>query len=323
MAVAEVIVVDNASRDGSAEVARRECPGARVLSLADNAGPCPARNRGMEEARTRLVLALDADLVLEPDCLERLLAAFERDPGLAVAEPRALDEGSGAVQYDGARFHYTGLLTLRNFYVERARAEGRGVVEVDAFVSVAALVDRAKCLAAGGYDPAFFILFEDSDLSYRLRSAGERIVCVEEAIVRHRGGTAGTSFRGGRYPARRVFLHARNRWLFLAKSYQWGTLLRGLPGLLVYEAASLVFACGKLAPHSWLLGKLAFFGGLPGALAARRETARRRRVPDRDFVGSGALTLWPPLTAGGASAFLGRALDATLRALWIALGGRP
>lgn len=323
VAPAEILVVDNRSTDGSVALLRRDWPAVRVIEMERNEGPCPARNRGMEEARHELVLALDCDLILEPDCLEKCLRVLEADPGLAAVEPRAVDEADRAlVQYDGAWFHYVGLLCLRNFYVPAQQADGRGVVPVDAFVSLALLARRERLLQAGGYDQAFFILFEDSDLSYRLRSAGERIACVEDALVVHRGGTAGTSFRQGLYPARRVFLHSRNRWLFLAKSYQKRTLLRGLPGLLLYELVAIAFACAKLAPHAYVHGKLSFLWHLPAALGARRLTSRRRRVADCELIRGGPLTLWPPLTAGPVASTFGRALDALLRGWWRLAGGR-
>ncbi|MBI3819620.1 MAG: glycosyltransferase family 2 protein [Planctomycetes bacterium] len=320
----ETIVVDNASTDGSVELLNREFPSVRVIRMQQNEGPCPARNRGMRDAAFDRVLALDCDVVLAPDCLEKLYSAVARDPAIAAASPRAVaDEDPRCIQYDGAFFHYVGLLVLRNFYVPVERAVGAGTVDVDAFVSLALLVDRGKLLAAGGYDPAFFILFEDNDLSYRLRSSGSRIVCVEDAIVRHRGGTEGTSFRAGLYPARRVYLHSRNRWLFILKNYQCSTILRGIPGLFVYECAAVAFALAKLAPIAYIRGKFSFIYHSPSALTARRATAGARRVGDRDLVRGGPLTLWPPLVASRGAAASGRVLDGILQLCWRALGGRP
>lgn len=324
MRPAEVLVIDNASTDGSVALLEREFPAARIIKMQKNDGPCPARNRGMEEARTPLVLALDCDIILPPNCIQKLAAAFGNNAALAVAAPRAIpEEAREFIQYDGAYFHYVGLLALRNFYVRAERADGRGTVDVDAYVSMAALVDREKLLKVGGYDPAFFILFEDSDLSYRLRSAGFRIVCIEDATVIHRGGTEGTSFRAGLYPSRRVFLHSRNRWLFIMKNYQWFSILRGIPGLFIYEIVAILFALAKLAPIAYIHGKCSFLYYLPSALRARRSTRARQIINDREFIRGGPLTLWPPLRAGAFEAAAARALDATLQLCWRALGGRP
>ncbi|MFN0207242.1 MAG: glycosyltransferase family 2 protein [Planctomycetota bacterium] len=324
---AKLIIVDNASTDASREIVKSEFPDALLVTLAKNDGPCPARNRGLEVAKTKYVFAVDCDVILRDDAIEKLLIAFLNNSTnhneLAAAEPRAVaEEDPALVQYDGAFFHYVGLLILRNFYVPAARAARPAIVEIDAFVSVALLADRECLLSAGGFDPAFFILFEDSDLSYRLRSSGKKIVSVEDSIVIHRGGTAGTSFRAGLYPARRVFLHSRNRWLFLIKNYQFSTLLLGLPGLILYELAAVVFAIMKFSPHAYVHGKLSFFYHLPAALAARRITKTRRRVRDREFVRGGPLTLWPPLTAGRGTLVFSKILDGSLRFFWTLTGGR-
>lgn len=328
-----MIVVDNASTDASREIVKSEFPEVLLVTLAKNDGPCPARNRGLEIAKTKYVFAVDCDVILRGDAIEKLLIAFFNNSAnhneLAVAEPRAVaEEDTALVQYDGAFFHYVGLLILRNFYIPVARAlgsepkNGSAIVEIDAFVSVALLTDRECLLSAGGFDPAFFILFEDSDLSYRLRSAGKRIVSVEDSIVIHRGGTAGTSFRAGLYPARRVFLHSRNRWLFLVKNYQFSTLALGLPGLVIYEFAAILFAMIKISPLAYLHGKLSFFYHLPSALAARKITKRRRCVRDREFVRGGPLTLWPPLTSGRGMLVFSKILDGSLRFFWTLTGGR-
>lgn len=324
MAPAAILLVDNASTDGSVALVRAQFREVEIISMPSNDGPGPARNRGMEAARTSFVFAVDCDVTLERDCLATLLAAMDADRTLTAVEPRGVAaEAPGVVQYDGAWFHYVGLLSLRNFYVPLERATGRGVVDIDAFISLAVLADREALLKAGGYDPTFFILFEDSDLSYRIRSSGGRIAAVCDARITHHGGTAGTSFRSGLYPARRVFLHSRNRWLFILKNYEWLTVLRGLPGLIIYEVVAIVFAFIKLAPHAYISGKIAFFRSFGPALASRARTRERRRIRDVTFIRGGPLTLWPPLTAGPATRALGESLSFVLRFLWFCTGGRP
>lgn len=320
--VDEVIVVDNASRDGSRELVAERHPRARVLALRENRGPCPARNAGLRAARHRWVLLLDNDVVLEPGALAEMLRAAATREDVALVQPRSvLASDPGRVHYDGGSLHYAGLFALRNFYAPLERAEGRGVVAVDGAVSLALLADRDAVLGAGGFDETFFILFEDLDLSLRLRLAGRAILSAEEALVRHDAGTAGISFRAGRYPEPRVFFHSRNRWLHLAKNYRLRTLVACLPALLLYELVWAGFALASGGAGSYARGKLDFARRLPQALRARRRVQAARRASDRELLVGGPLTLTPHLVDGrGASAALRRGLvrglDRALRLWW-------
>lgn len=309
----EVLVVDNASTDGSVALVRERFASVRVVEMGENRGPCPARNRGLQEARNRLVLLVDNDAVLAPDVLAKLAAAMQ--PGVALVQPRSVFAAEPErVHYDGGSFHYAGLFTLRNFGRPLAEAEGAGTVEVDGAVSVVLLAERDVVLAAGGFDEAYFILFEDLDLSYRLRLEGHRILSVEDALVHHRAGTAGISYRGDvEYPARRAFLHSRNRWLFLVKCYRPWTLLVAAPGLIAYELAWALFTLlsGNALPY--VEGKAQFLRALPRTLAQRRVVQERRTRPDRELLVGGPLTVSPQLA--GRSVFLG-VLDGALRAWW-------
>lgn len=313
----QLIVVDNASTDASLAVVREHSVDARVIELPVNAGPCPARNAGLEAARNDWVLLVDNDAVLEPDVLERLVAAAREHPQAALLQPRSVfADNPERVHYDGGAFHYVGLFSLRNFGLPLAEARvgrgGTGVVDVPGAVSVCLLARRRTLLDLGAFDPAYFVLFEDLDLSYRLRLARHSILSVEDALCLHRGGTSGISFRASEYPARRAFLHSRNRWRFLAVNYRLRTLLVALPGLILYELAWAVFCLfsGTLLAH--LHGKLAFCGSLPDVLARRRAVqATRRGVCDRHLLIAGPLTLSPQLAGG-----LGPRVLSGLLALW-------
>ncbi len=317
--VGEVLVVDNASTDRSLSILAEGHPTVQVLRMEGNFGPARARNAGMRAARNRWVLALDNDAIVLPDTLEKLAAAAaETGDRVAIAQPRSVFFGDrGRVHYDGGSLHYAGLIALRNFYRPIPEAEGRGVVEVGCAVAVALLVDRDAILAAGGYDETFFILFEDLDLSYRLRALGSRILSVEEAIVLHKGGTSGLSYREGpSYPASRVFFHSRNRWLFLAKDYRAWTLFAALPGLAVYEAAWFGFALASGGLGSWCRGKLQFLRLLPRVLRERRAFQARRLCSDRALLVGGPLTVTPAIGGANSKRMLLRALDQLLRAWW-------
>lgn len=313
----EVLVVDDASTDDSVAFVRERFPTVEVLVLERNRGPCAARNAGMRAAKHRWVLAVDNDAVLEPGVLAQLRAALEADGGACLAQTRSvLHDEPSRVHYDGGGFHYLGLIALRNFYVPLAEAEGRGVVEADALVAICALLDRDVVLAHGGYDEELFYLAEDLDLSLRLKLAGQRLLSVEEARVRHRGGTAGLSFRGGDYPGRRVFLHARNRRRILAKCLSARTLVLLLPAFCGYELVWTLFALVQGQLGAQLRGRLAFLASLRSVLRARAAVQANRRRRDRELLVGGPLVLSPGVLRSGAMRACARALDAGFRAWW-------
>lgn len=316
-ALDEILVVDNASEDASLALLRERYPMVKVLPLFDNAGPCAARNAGMRAARNRFVLAIDNDAVLLPDVVGRLRAALEADAEACAVQTRSVfDTEPGRVHYDSGHFHYLGLYALRNFCQPLSEAQGEGVVEVDGIIAIAVLLDARRVLEIGGYDEDYFILFEDFDLALRLRIAGERILSEEEALVRHRGGTPGISFREASYPKIRAYYHSRNRWMLMLKAYRWRTLLVGLPGILLYELVWLAFTAksGHLRAHC--AGKFSFLRSLPSTLAKRRAVQSSRALSDRELYVAGPLTLSPQLVASPLRRRLVGALSALLASWW-------
>ena len=272
--VDEILVIDNGSTDGSVALLRAGFPDVSVIELKKNGGPCVARNAGMKAARNRWVLAVDNDAMPCPDVLDKLVAAVEADPRAVAAQTRnvfALEPER--VHYDGAHFHYLGLLSLRNFYRPVAEAEGEGVIQASGLIAITILLNRDAVLACGGYDENFFILFEDFDLALRLRIAGHILLSVEDAICFHEGGTPGISFRGGSYPKIRAFYHSRNRWLLLAKNYRWRTILACLPGMLLYEFVWTVFTLFKGHFKAHVAGKLSFFKALSDVRPKRYQVS--------------------------------------------------
>jgi GT2 family glycosyltransferase len=315
--VAEILVVDNASTDESLELIRRRAPAVRLVALSTNAGPCASRNAGLAEARTDWVLQMDSDVILQPDTLELLLPETHT-PGVAVVQPRAvLAHDPDVVHYDGGSMHYVGVMCLDNL-LQRVEAEAPPPRDLDAVISMALLLDRRAVLAVGGWDEAFFILFEDHDLSYRLRAHGHRLRHVPAARVLHREGTAGISFRPGApaYPGRRAYLHARNRAYLVLKNYSWPALILSWPGRLVYAVVWGCFALSRGVFADYLKGRLDLLKLVPRALAHRRRLAEARVVGDRELLGSAPLTFSPVIRRRGLEAGLEQALNGMLGAWW-------
>lgn len=315
--VSRIVVYDNASTDGSVALLRARFPDLEVVEMGGNDGPCPVRNRGLEEAQSRWVLQVDSDVILEKDCLERLAAEAGQCSEAAVIMPRALFDGArDRVHYDGGYFHYIGIMTLRNFFQPRP-LESEPPLDVDAAISMALLLDREKVVELGAYDPDYFILFEDHDLSYRLRSRGHRIRLVSDALVYHREGTAGISYREGpEYPQRRAFLHSRNRWMLLIRNHSAAALLLGLPGILLYESVWITFAVTRGLMRSYLRGKAELLRRLPQLLAERRLIQRARTVSDGKLLRTLPLTHAPMVKQGTLSRLLDQGLNAVLSGWW-------
>jgi len=317
--VAEVIVVDNASSDDSQARVMRRGGGVRLVAMARNEGPCPARNRGLAEARTRWVLQLDSDVIVQPDTLERLWPETAGERVVAIQPRAVLASDPRVVHYDGGAMHYVGMLVLDRFLQVLPEGDNLPAGDVDAVISMALLLDRDVVLGIGGYDPAFFILFEDHDLSYRLRARGWRLRRVTQAVVAHREGTVGLSFRPGApvYPGRRAFLHARNRAYLVAKNYSWPALLATLPGRCAYAAAYMLFALTRGVFGSWLRGELDVLRLAPRALRLRRQTARERQVSDRELLGSGDLSVAPHIARSALERRAERVFNGLLRGWWV------
>jgi len=194
----ELVVVDNASTDGSRDAVRARHPEALVLANTENAGFARACNQGWRASRAPHVLFLNPDAEVAPGAVEALVRLLEDRPAVGAAGPRT--RGS-----DGRIQVSTGPdLTLRAERRQRrlvrgvARREPRALAEAEAvharehepaWVSGSCLVARRTALeAVGGFDERFFLYEEDADLCRRLREAGWRVVFTPEAEVRHHLG---------------------------------------------------------------------------------------------------------------------------------------
>ncbi len=319
--VDEVLVIDNASTDGGAAWVEAHWPDARLVREATNRGPCVARNRAITEARCDRIYLLDCDVVPAPDSVGLLAADLDAHPDCVVAQPRAVFAHEPTrIHYDGGWFGYTGLLTLHNFGRLVADAPS-DAIDIDAVISMALLFDRARYRALGDlgppFDPLYFIYFEDTDLSYRVRLAGGGLRLVPRAVVGHRDGTPGVSYRPGRAVShRRATLLSRNRWLLMLKTYRWRTLVVTLPAQIAYEFVQCAFLTVRGQPHGWLAGKVGVLTAMPAALRARSRVQATRRVGDRDLLRFRGFSFIPLLDAGSVGRTALAVLNGAFGAWW-------
>ena len=168
----EVIVVDDGSTDGSADVARQH--GARLVAMAQRSGPALARNHGVAQAAGQYVFFVDADVCVHPDTVERVLRVFETD--------RGVDAVFGS--YDrrpGAGNFFSQYKNLFHHYVHQ-----QGLEEASTFWSGCGAVKRSVFLELGGFSADYGRpSIEDIELGARLKRAGHRIVLRKEIQVTH------------------------------------------------------------------------------------------------------------------------------------------
>ena len=194
----EVVVVDNASSDGSADAARAKAPQAMVIDAGENLGFARASNRGWRASLAPYVLFLNPDALVTPGAVEALQAVLENRPDVGIVGPRTRNtDGTPQVSFG------PDLTPLREWrqgrLVRRVRARDPRALrwledatsrEIEpAWVSGSCLLTRRTLLETlGGFDEAFFLYEEDVDLCLRARQAGARVVFTPEAWVIHRLG---------------------------------------------------------------------------------------------------------------------------------------
>jgi GT2 family glycosyltransferase len=300
----EVVVVDNASTDGTPDTVRTAAPVAKIIQSDRNEGFAAACNTGVDAASGDLVVLLNPDATVAPGFGEAIRRPLAAERGWDAWMALVTCERGRSINTSGGVVHFTGIAWAGESGepIERAPDSPREV----GFVSGACLaIRRETWIAAGGFPPRYFLYQEDVDLSLRLRLRGGRIGVEPSARVDHE-----YEFEKG---PRKWRLLERNRWSMLLRVYPGPLFALLVPALLATELAlagiSLGAGWGAQKGLAWLdVGR-----ALPHVLRERRAIQRERRISARDF----AIWLTPDLD----SAYLGRAarsgfLRRILRLYW-------
>ncbi|MFN2470669.1 MAG: glycosyltransferase family 2 protein [Gaiellaceae bacterium] len=269
-----VIVVDNASTDGSADDLESHYPGAQVVRLNENAGFARANNVGAATAADCDWLALlNPDAFPEPDWLERLSAAALEHPDYS-AFGSCLLLADDPLRYDGTGdvYHVSGLAFRRDHGRMIARVR-RPTAEVFAPSGAAAMFRADAFRAAGGFDETYFAYLEDVDLAFRLRLAGERCLFVADAVVHHVGSAI-----AGRTSDFTIFHSQRNLIWTYAKNMPSPFVWLYLPQHLLVNAAAVLGYALRGQGRVVLRSKRAALRSLGSVLRERRQLQADRVV---------------------------------------------
>ncbi len=199
---AEIIVVDNASGDGSGAMVAAEFPHVRLLLNKDNRGFTGGNNDGLKLASRPFVLFLNPDTVVQGDALDRMLAHLAEHPEVGVVGPQ-LRYGDGNLQSSRRRFPTLATALCestplawhwpeaRNPWAKRYHMDDRPadrVQEVDWLSGAALMTRRAVLDQVGGFDEGYFMYSEELDWQRRVKGAGWEIVYLPDAVITHYEG---------------------------------------------------------------------------------------------------------------------------------------
>ncbi|MBI2924786.1 MAG: glycosyltransferase family 2 protein [Verrucomicrobia bacterium] len=272
----EVIVTDNASRDGSNHLAAQllaDWPNGKLLQFDENLGFCGGNNRGAAVARGQFLFFLNNDTWLEPDCLEKLLAGV-RAANAQVATPLVLNYDDDTEQLVlAAGFDIFGLPSFAE-----ARA---GTYELFMPPGCSYLIDAALFRELGGFDPKIFLYADELDLSWRVWISGYRCVAVTVGRLHHRFSAHVNPKGGGTMVELRTsdtkrYYANRNGLVVLLKNCQH-VLLLSVPLLLALFVAEALVSLFLI--RRWSFIRRAYLGAVADCWRLRAHIcAERRRI---------------------------------------------
>ena len=227
----EIVVVDNASRDGSVEMVRSQWPRVRVIPLNSNVGFASANNEGMRRTESELVLLLNSDTIVPDGAIDRLMGALRELPGASIVGPKIVDANGHAELSYGRMM--TPLSELRQKRLVRraspmrlARLTSR-TRRVDWVSGACLLVRRQDAEAAGFLDERYFLYCEDVDFCATVRANGGTVYFSPLAQIVH---LRGRSWRAN--PGATAEHYRRSQLAFYRKHHPlWAPVLRLYLGL--------------------------------------------------------------------------------------------
>lgn len=221
----QLVVIDNASSDGSAEMVRERFPQARLEVNERNLGFAPVVNQGAELASGDYLALLNNDAVADPSWLQEAIRVLEVQSSAACVASKMLRDDRRTIDYAGGQMAFYGHGFAKGNR-EPDDPEDRKV-RPTLFASGGAMVVRRQFfLGSGGFDSSYFAFFEDVDFGWRTWLLGQEVLYVPSSKVYHRHH--GTIERFG-YPRERYLLE-RNALATIFKNYGDESLARALPG---------------------------------------------------------------------------------------------
>jgi GT2 family glycosyltransferase len=248
--IQEIIVVDNASSDGSAEMVADEFPTVMLIRSNENLGFARANNIGIERATGFWLALVNSDVVVHPECFQRLIRYLETHDEAGLVGP-AIIGGDGKMQTSYRRLPTMWNTFCRSIALDTGLAHGlwrprqdpprtdRGEpMEVEVLNGCFWVARREAVTQVGGLDERFFFYAEDIDWCKRFGDAGWKVVFVPLATATHFGGSSSAAA-----PFRYSIELLRANLVYWRKHH-------GVPGLIFFFLLSVIHHLARLGVRS-------------------------------------------------------------------------
>ena len=207
----EVIVVDNASTDGTIDAVKQGFPEIQLIANTKNSGFAAANNDGIKQSRGEYILILNPDTITPSSSLDVLVKFMDDNKDVGMCGPKLLNCDGTAQQsihrfpsFRGALHRHTAFKFLGIFKNQYKKWIMKDVsydnqMDVDQVMGAALMTRRSLLKSVGLMDERFFMYYEEVDLCYRIKQAGWRIVYVPEATITHLGGCSSRQIPAGKH----------------------------------------------------------------------------------------------------------------------------
>ena len=266
----KILIIDNASNDGSIEEVVKEYPEVECVMLDKNYGFCRAVNIGIEKTDTPYVILLNNDTVIKDNYVKYLLDSIKKDPNIFSVEPKMIQYHDPS-KIDSAGTYYNALGWAYAYGKDKSVKKYNNIRKIFAACGGASIYRKKVFEEIGMFDEKHFAYLEDLDIGYRANLYGYRNYYEPSAQVIHYGSASS----GSRYNAFKTELAAANNLYVIGKNMPLLQLIWNLPFLLPGFFIKFLFFCKKR------MGRLYGKGLGKGFRKIFSEEGRRQRVPFR------------------------------------------
>lgn len=287
----EVIVVDNASSDGSVSLLERKFPKVKVVKASNNLGFAQGNNLGYKKSRGEYLLFLNNDCIVTNNFLAELVTYLEKNPTVGIVQPTIIFYRTKTLTYlhkkinsVGSYFINSGFFYHQDWGKSFKKQKYSKPFEVFSAYGACFLTKREIINKVGLFDPDYFAYFEETDLCHRVLLAGYSVVVYPTVYIFHKGAQTSEKF-----PVSFIQFHSfKNKFYTYLKNFSSYYLLRTLiPHFLICEIASFLLLFFRKPEYTIAIQKAIFWNvkNYRKILSERKKVQKNiRRVSDSSFI---------------------------------------